>query len=203
MFTRAGQVILKVSSVIEPGQDKARFTFRVEDTGCGIPPDKQHMIFQQFTQSDASLTRRRGGFGLGLAICKKLVEMMSGELKLVRSDSSGTVILCCVNLEIQTIATKVKGRTTPETPVERPPSAMIVDRDAVEQQVTIMARWLKKGNLKANESLEPLRKLLVGTALQVEFFKLEQAMDQFSFNVAQDHLETIARFLRRDDSNAP
>ncbi|MBF0428222.1 MAG: response regulator [Magnetococcales bacterium] len=70
-----------------------------------------------------------------------------------------------------------------------------VDREAVALHLTTMTAWLKKGNVKAGESLEPLHKLLVGTDLQVEVSKLERAMDQFAFDEAIHHLETLANVL--------
>jgi two-component system, sensor histidine kinase len=58
-------------------------TCTVTDTGIGIPADKQALIFESFTQSDQSTSRKYGGFGLGLAISKRLVKQMEGELGLI------------------------------------------------------------------------------------------------------------------------
>ncbi|MEO5354203.1 MAG: response regulator [Magnetococcus sp. XQGC-1] len=71
-----------------------------------------------------------------------------------------------------------------------------VDREAVLQQVAKMAHWLQKGSVQAIESLEPLRELLAGSSLQPELAKLERAIDQYAFKVAQQHLETIANALQ-------
>ena len=54
--------------------------FQVRDTGIGISPEKQKLIFEPFTQADSSTTRRYGGTGLGLGICARLVEMMGGKI---------------------------------------------------------------------------------------------------------------------------
>ncbi len=76
-FTQIGGVTLSLACSAEnPGQ----ITFSVRDTGIGIPPDKQEVIFEAFSQADASTTRRFGGTGLGLTICTRLVTAMSGRI---------------------------------------------------------------------------------------------------------------------------
>lgn len=63
----------------------------VEDSGIGIPPEKQRGIFKHFTQVDASTTRKFGGTGLGLAISKQLVELMGGEISFSSKVGEGTI----------------------------------------------------------------------------------------------------------------
>lgn len=62
----------------------------MEDTGIGVPPDKQALIFESFTQADGSTCRRYGGAGLGLAITKSLSEMLGGELILASRQDQGS-----------------------------------------------------------------------------------------------------------------
>jgi signal transduction histidine kinase len=77
-FTNKGR--LQIGITCEPDIANARLKFEVRDTGIGIAPETHHLVFQTFSQVDGSLTRRQGGTGLGLALAKRLVELMGGEI---------------------------------------------------------------------------------------------------------------------------
>lgn len=79
-FTEAGQVSIRVQKKPQSANQDISVEFSVSDTGVGISEEYQASLFQPFTQEDATTTRRFGGTGLGLTICKKLVELMAGEL---------------------------------------------------------------------------------------------------------------------------
>jgi PAS domain S-box-containing protein len=78
-FTEHGEVVVRVQ-VETRSDDQVCLRLTVSDTGIGIPPDKQQVIFDAFSQVDGSTTRRYGGTGLGLAISQRLAEMMAGRV---------------------------------------------------------------------------------------------------------------------------
>jgi signal transduction histidine kinase len=73
-------------------QNNGFFNFFVEDTGIGISKEKQEVVFEQFRQADESYTRKYGGTGLGLTICKELVHVLGGEIMLQSKEKLGTTI---------------------------------------------------------------------------------------------------------------
>ena len=77
-FTEKGEIVVRVD-VQKEKNDATQLQFCVADTGIGISPEKQELIFKEFTQADSSTTRRYGGTGLGLSISSSLVQMMDGK----------------------------------------------------------------------------------------------------------------------------
>ncbi len=78
-FTERGEVVIRCQ-VAGQGAEGTTVRFEVSDTGIGIPSETQSRLFQSFSQADSSTTRRYGGTGLGLTICKQLARMMGGEI---------------------------------------------------------------------------------------------------------------------------
>ncbi len=88
-FTEHGQIMVRVKTITET-KNTATISFSVEDTGIGIPAERQAAIFNRFTQADMSTTRRYGGTGLGLAISAQLVELMGGTINLLSQPGQGS-----------------------------------------------------------------------------------------------------------------
>jgi DNA-binding response OmpR family regulator len=84
-FTEAGTVTLAVRQV-----DDSRIVFTVADTGIGMSAEQVGKLFQDFTQADASTTRKYGGTGLGLAISKRFCEMMGGDIEVTSTPGVGS-----------------------------------------------------------------------------------------------------------------
>ena len=89
-FTESGTIRLELLPPVEAASPDA-ILFRVTDTGQGISPERQEMIFQQFTQVDMTKTRAVGGLGLGLTICKRFVGLLGGRIWVESALDKGSV----------------------------------------------------------------------------------------------------------------
>ena len=98
-FTHTGTVMVRASLQRDSGRPSIRFS--VTDTGIGIEPEALPGLFESFTQVDASSTRKYGGAGLGLAICRNLVELMGGRLEAVSEPGRGSTFSFILELERQ------------------------------------------------------------------------------------------------------
>ena len=101
-FTETGEVRLLVERVGTEPRGVQVVRFCVTDTGIGIPPDRLVSLFDSFTQVDASHTRRYGGAGLGLAICKELVGLMGGTMQADSTPGVGSTF--AFTLPLSTVA---------------------------------------------------------------------------------------------------
>jgi signal transduction histidine kinase len=99
-FTQKGEVCLD-AVVHQVSNNDIWLLFRVTDTGIGIPEEKMDDLFQNFSQVDASVTRKFGGTGLGLAISKQLSEMMDGEIGVKSELGKGSEFWFTARFEIQ------------------------------------------------------------------------------------------------------
>lgn len=88
-FTEKGKVELNINLMDRQGSD-ARVIFNIQDTGIGIPKDRQDEVFKSFTQADSATTRKYGGTGLGLAITKQLTDLMGGSISLQSTVGKGS-----------------------------------------------------------------------------------------------------------------
>jgi PAS domain S-box-containing protein len=88
-FTERGEVNLRVQAV-ESDATAVRLCFEVRDTGIGIASAEQARLFSPFTQAETGIARRFGGTGLGLSICKRLVELMGGEIGVQSQEGQGS-----------------------------------------------------------------------------------------------------------------
>jgi signal transduction histidine kinase/DNA-binding response OmpR family regulator len=100
-FTECGEVFIGMQCVRDDGAAHVTLQILVSDTGIGMTPEAQAHLFQAFTQADGSTTRRYGGTGLGLAITKRLVDAMSGSIKVKSAPAAGTTFSVFIPLQVR------------------------------------------------------------------------------------------------------
>jgi PAS domain S-box-containing protein len=146
-FTHEGEVVVDIG--LEPAScsrnaaaagvkdggpgDEVRLHVGVRDTGIGIPADKLTVVFDAFSQGDGSTSRRYGGTGLGLTICKKLVELMGGTIRAESEVGRGSVVHFTVQLRRSHDARPPAPPCRPEE--LRGLSALIVDDNATNRRI--------------------------------------------------------------------
>jgi len=142
-FTEQGEVVITVRTV-SPRDKQVTISFEVRDTGRGIKPEAIPALFDPFTQEDASTTRRYGGTGLGLTICKRLVEAMGGKFEVQSEVGVGTTMRFSL---VGTIAPYTRPRYMDEVGPLTEKRILVVDDNATNRE--IVRRYLDSWGMNA------------------------------------------------------
>ena len=134
-FTSQGEIVIRAEPVAET-ETVATVRFSIQDTGVGIPLERQGAIFERFTQADGSTTRRYGGTGLGLTISKQLVEAMGGQIGLESTPGVGSTFWFVIGFEKQKVpSAKIVEPARPEPASLKGLHVLGVDDNATNRMV--------------------------------------------------------------------
>jgi CheY-like chemotaxis protein len=136
-FTRIGGVALRVTGKAA-GPDRLALSFAVIDTGIGFTDLGESPLYQRFFQLDGSMTREYGGLGVGLAICRQLVELMGGRLNHRSEPGRGSRFQLDVEFELPRVERASAPSTTQALPRLRLPqdcTVLMIDDNSVNQLV--------------------------------------------------------------------
>ena len=155
-FTEKGEIELKIEK-LNSTDDHATLRFSVRDTGVGIKPDKQHKIFEAFSQEDSSTTKKYGGTGLGLTISNKLLGMMGSKLELQSTPGKGSTFYFDVTFKSE------QGEALEWVNIDAVKNVLVVDDNKNNRQIVSAMLSLKNiKTTKASNGLEALQLLAQG-----------------------------------------
>lgn len=137
-FTDKGNISILIEASERDG--KTGLLFTIYDTGVGIPQDKLNIIFEAFQQVSTGYSRTHEGLGIGLTICKRLVELMKGSIEVESKTGLGTHVTVFLPIE----SSPSISRTKPSSESSKKISAMVVEDNLVNQKV--LMGMLKKLN---------------------------------------------------------
>jgi PAS domain S-box-containing protein len=129
-FTEKGEIRLEIGLAERTGE-KVQLKFSVRDTGIGMTKEQAAKLFQPFTQADMSTTRKHGGTGLGLTICRRLVELMGGRIWLESEPGAGSTFYFTVWLGVG--EAKGSGKIIPKRLTEL--RVLVVDDNPTAREI--------------------------------------------------------------------
>ncbi|OIQ90196.1 signal transduction histidine-protein kinase BarA [mine drainage metagenome] len=132
-FTERGEVAVRISKAADLADGRVMLTVSVKDTGIGISEEQQARLFTPFTQADTTTTRRFGGTGLGLVICKRLLEMMGGTIRLTSRVGEGSEFVVDLPFGLGRQAPPEKSRVLEAL------SVLVVDDNATARRALVSA----------------------------------------------------------------
>jgi signal transduction histidine kinase/CheY-like chemotaxis protein len=147
-FTNVGEITVEIERRAE-GPEWTTFRFSIHDEGIGIAAEKLQNLFKPFSQADASTTRRFGGSGLGLSICKQLVELYGGEIGVHSREGEGSTFWFEIGLRKATLLSAVQAQERQLTPEVFRDTRILVAEDNQFNQV-VMTKHLEKFSIRAD-----------------------------------------------------
>jgi two-component system, sensor histidine kinase len=197
-FTKEGRIDVHFR-VDMLGEEDLLLTCSVTDTGIGIPANKQKMVFESFTQSDQSTTRKFGGSGLGLAISKKLAKLLHGDLQVISplpGQDKGSEFFFTVRLK-RVHQPEQEAEAEPDTaPYSAPANTHILVADDNEINILILETMLEGVGATVTSVLSGQEALRVAESESFQLVFLDIQMPDL------DGLE-VARLLRKASFSAP
>jgi len=200
-FTSQGSVTIK-TRLLELKDNQASVGFSIKDTGIGMDKAQQELLFQPFVQADSSKTRKYGGVGLGLALCRQLIKLMNGKIFIKSTPNKGSVVKLQFDfhvpekqalnqqpIEKNTIISAKKNESNTKT-------SGLIEKGVLAQNISELLdqlqRNIKKRNpKKCKEICDLALELMLDKSMRERIEQIQDNLRRYQFKVAQDLLQAI------------
>lgn len=183
-FTERGAVSLRAAG----DRNSDRVTFSVSDSGPGIAPCELERLFEPFVQGDASTTRRHGGAGLGLAICRELVAMMGGDIRAEPGLQTGSTFTVDVTLPRVSPSSQTPTPSASPDPIDFDPLILVAEDHPLNRRV--IAILLDEAGLRYEFAEDGLSTVAAAASGRFDLILMDVHMPQL------DGLEATRRIRR-------
>jgi signal transduction histidine kinase len=199
-FTSSGYVKIK-SRLLEIKDAKARVAFSVKDTGPGMSKKQQEALFQPFIQADSSKTRKHGGVGLGLALCRQLIKMMNGKLFINSVPDEGSIVNlqfdfaipvtkeAVVPAEITTSVKTINNANNKST--SENDSRHLNDQQLIDLLEQLDTHIKKRNPRKGKQICDEILNCNIDKAIRDHIEQVHDSLRRYKFKNAQDQLSSV------------
>ncbi len=182
-FTEEGSVEIAVAAPgAQPGvpaTGPVTLRFSVRDTGAGIPPEKQGVLFQSFSQVDLSTSRKFGGTGLGLAICRRLAQLMGGDAWMESTVGQGSTFFFSIQAEAAPPPAAAPMPAAP-TAIPVPPRRILLVEDNPVNQKVALAMLKRTGYEKVDVAADGVQGVAMARAADYDVILMDWHMPEMN-----------------------
>ncbi|MEJ8755979.1 PAS domain S-box protein [Pontibacter sp. H259] len=193
-FTNAGEVSITVDSeLINKKRDEYMLHVRVKDSGIGISPEDQQLLFTDFTQLDNSSTKTFGGTGLGLAISRQLTSIMGGEIGVESKENDGSTFWFKIkvrkadNAAVQEQQLRLKEQNAEVEVLQNSPYVLLVDDNQINQKVA--QKQLERLNCRTDIASNGFEAIELATTNNYNIIFMDIQMPEMDGVTATKHIK--------------
>ncbi len=214
-FTDVGTVSLNVQ-LLDRQEQTCTVQFKIQDTGIGIAADDIERVFGAFFQVDDSAARHQDGIGLGLRLCRSLVESMGAELAVQSEPAAGSTFYFALEFGLQAARSPSKHASHPNfssaTESERPlaeqgktpvdtPETSDVDWSELIAYLDNLAELLGDGDAEAGSAVNELAASMAAAGQQDQWRTVREYVNNYEFDEALASLKAVQKRLREKNAN--